>query len=267
MKTKNLFIIIFCLLIFLLFQFGNSNKCFGWYILNTGTDRNLNDVIFINMNTGWVGGDSILLKTTNGGVNWIIQQLPVQIKIHSLYFTNENEGFILGDWSSSTPAESKIYFLKTTNSGYSWNILNLQLVQEIGTVAYSEVFRIITDNVILKTYSEFKSSGTIGGIMKSTNGGLNFYNVLNFGVMTGISFIDLNTGWVMGTASSGSLITGVFKVFKTTNQGENWFAVFTDSQPSSGGIQGRAIKFFNQTTGYILASLGNTLFLKTTNGE
>ncbi|MCX7833430.1 MAG: T9SS type A sorting domain-containing protein [Ignavibacteria bacterium] len=266
MGAKNLFLLILSSLILFFIYLKNPNDCFGWYSLYSGTSRNLNDVIFININTGWVGGDSILIKTTNGGINWIIQQLPVQITVRSIYFTNENEGFILGDWMSSTPSESKIYFLKTTNSGNSWSIINLHQVQSIGTIAYSKNFIIVTDNVILKTYSEFTGSSSSGRILKSTNGGVNFYTVLNFGDMSGVSFVDLNTGWAMGTASSSSPLFSVFKVFKTTNQGENWFNVYTDSQPSSGGLQGKAIKFFNQSTGYILATLGNTRFMKTSNG-
>ncbi len=262
MKIRISFFIILSILIIS----PSINECLCWFPLNSGTTRNLNDILFINMNTGWVGGDSVLLKTTNGGINWSLQSIPVQIKIRALYFTSEFEGYILGDWSSSTPMVSNIYFLKTTNSGNSWSILHQQQFMGTGLVAYSKNFLIVNDNVILRTLTILDGSTSGGGIMKSTNGGINFYSVLNFGDMTGISFIDLYTGWAIGTASSGSPLTGVFKVFKTTNQGENWFPVYTDSQPNSGGLQGKAIKFFNQNTGYILASFENTFFMKTYNG-
>ncbi len=264
MPTKNFLAVLLLISFFVVNLSINTNKCFSWYPLISGTTRNLNDIFFINMNTGWVCGDSILLKTTNGGLNWITQSLPVQITVRSLYFTNENEGFILGDWSSIM--ESRIYFLKTTNSGYSWSILNYQQILGTSTNAYSKNFIIINDNIILKTLSIFTASNSYGSVLKSTNGGINFYTVLNFGDMTGLTFIDLNTGWTMGSATNSSPVSGVFKIFKTTNQGENWFSVYTDSQPSTSGISGRAIKFFNASTGYILAKDSTTIFMKTTSG-
>lgn len=58
---------------------------------------NLYSVFFINENIGYVGGsDEILFKTEDGGSTW--QEVPFESiggKIKSIYFADENRGWIL----------------------------------------------------------------------------------------------------------------------------------------------------------------------------
>ncbi|MBK7160086.1 MAG: hypothetical protein IPH77_16530 [Ignavibacteria bacterium] len=67
---------------------------------------------FFDENTGWVCGDSArLLKTTNGGVNFISVNSNSQSYITDICFANQNTG-----WYSS--GDKKIY--KTINGGLNW---------------------------------------------------------------------------------------------------------------------------------------------------
>lgn len=51
---------------------------FGWSPINPGTNNNINSVFFINNNTGYLAGEfSTLLKSTNGGLNWVQLNSPV----------------------------------------------------------------------------------------------------------------------------------------------------------------------------------------------
>jgi len=43
-----------------------------WIAQNSGTNQNLYDIEFLNEKTGWAVGDAgVVIKTTNGGTNWL----------------------------------------------------------------------------------------------------------------------------------------------------------------------------------------------------
>ena len=77
------------------------------------------------MNTGYiVGGVSVILKTTNSGLNWILQSTPSSSTLLSINFINLNTGWAVGAFgnvlrtgipvgipnnSEETPEEFKLY--------------------------------------------------------------------------------------------------------------------------------------------------------------
>jgi photosystem II stability/assembly factor-like uncharacterized protein len=73
-----------------------------------------NSVCFPNVDIGYgvgfssLGGAGIILKTTDGGVNWDVQDSTLSNSLYSVYFTNANIGYTVGD--SGT-------ILKTINGG------------------------------------------------------------------------------------------------------------------------------------------------------
>jgi photosystem II stability/assembly factor-like uncharacterized protein len=233
----------------------------GWYLQNSGTNRNLNSLYFVNSNTGWVVGDSVVLKTTNGGQNWVSQVIPVQAKINSVHFINENTGFLAGDRNYSSYVLGT-YVLKTTNGGINWNIIYSNTPAIIGTAYIRDVYA-INENAVIRTYSQFLSWESSGAISKSTNGGINYSNSLSCGPTRGLSFINSLTGWSSCSYSS-EWGQGTFVVYKTTNEGSNWSVAFSDSLIR---IEGRGIQFVNASTGFVLGYKGvYTFVLKTTNG-
>ncbi len=49
----------------------------NWTLVNTGTNKNIRDISFMNKDTGIIAGDDGLLKmTTNGGASWTDMTLP-----------------------------------------------------------------------------------------------------------------------------------------------------------------------------------------------
>ncbi len=53
--------------------FHNFTNC-QWVQQVSGVTTSLLDIDFINENTGWAcGDDGVVVKTTNGGVNWVQQ--------------------------------------------------------------------------------------------------------------------------------------------------------------------------------------------------
>ncbi|MEO8447920.1 MAG: hypothetical protein ABI528_10515, partial [bacterium] len=67
--------IIFTLVIF---HFSLLTANAQWFTQQSGTTDPLYDIEFINKNTGWsCGAGGYIIKTTNGGINWIRQGFGV----------------------------------------------------------------------------------------------------------------------------------------------------------------------------------------------
>ena len=72
----------------------------NWTVLKDAPGGQLNDVIFINASEGYMVGDSAtVLKTTNGGLNWVQQVLPNTVadqQINTIAFSGSGLGVIGG---------------------------------------------------------------------------------------------------------------------------------------------------------------------------
>ena len=91
-----------------------TNEGASWLEQSSGTTASLCDVSFIDLNTGWVVGDSgTIIKTTDGGTNWIIQNSGISTGLALVCFTDNNTGWAAGGFES---------ILKTENGGLNWKI-------------------------------------------------------------------------------------------------------------------------------------------------
>ena len=68
--------------------------CFAqWYQQNSGTETICVVSSFIDSNTGSVVGDGgTILRTTNGGVDWTLQQSETMNNLYGISFTDSNFG-------------------------------------------------------------------------------------------------------------------------------------------------------------------------------
>ena len=100
-----------------IFLASNVYSQFLWSYLNpTPSGATINDIKFVNNNTGFcVGFNGTLMKTTNIGLNWSLVDLQTNNSFFAICFPDTINGFI-----SST--NGKIY--KSTNKGANWNLLN-----------------------------------------------------------------------------------------------------------------------------------------------
>ncbi len=94
-----------------------------WTQANVPVRSTLTSVFFINDQTGWaVGHDTNILRTDDGGENWLLQYTaPVpddpsqpldERPLFDITFINKNIGFSVGAYG---------IFLSTTNGGSDWN--------------------------------------------------------------------------------------------------------------------------------------------------
>lgn len=203
-----------------------------WILQNDPGIGGLYGISFINSQTGWISGNSKVIKTTNGGNNWELTSSPLYSQLN-VFFINENVG-----WAGSYYGP----LLKTTNGGISWNSLNL--------ITYgskmNDIFFINENTGWTTLYSYYYG----GYIFKTTDMGESWFEQLsllnvNF---SAVQFIDQNTGWICGLLG---------KIYKTTNAGTDWFLQYSNTTSVINDIF-----FINVNTGW---AVGNAI-RKTTDG-
>jgi len=261
---KNLFIIFL-----LLFSQPARSQ---WYLQYQSSGNFLNDVRFIDRYTGWACGDNIILKTTNGGTNWLQQNghgfltdiFPVNDSVvyacgyyvilkttngginwfalregpnfvpllECLWFNNENTGWFCGDRVA----------MRTTNGGSTF--VDSQYVP----------------NTLMDIHFKNNSIGVIAAWSKTyrtTNSGVSWYPVtlptsLATPFAESLSFMG-DTGW---TVTQGKI------VYKTTNYGVSWDSIANVLFGS--GSLAYSIEFSSYNTGYCGGDQGK--IYKTTDG-
>ncbi len=229
--------ILFYLLPFFLFISGTAFTQSGWTPQSSGTSYLLNSIYFFDLNTGFAAGGNpngcIILKTTNGGSNWVTNyQSTININLKAIKFVNSSTGFATGGYYPNS------IIMKTTNQGNTW--IN-QSNPTTGTI-FSISF--------INADTAYCAAG-YGVILKTTNGGNNWLQQ-----QTSISdhfeyvqFLNPNTGYAVARGG---------QVMKTTNAGNTWFTTYNC------GIWLNSVSFINTNTGYTVGQSGITLF--TNNG-
>lgn len=197
-----------------------------WILQNSGGSL-LSDVHFINTNTGWACGlGSTILKTTNGGTNWIYQPHPGDDRnIMGIHPVDSNVVYCVGYFET---------ILKTTNGGTNWILL------KSGAFGQSPSY--------FTTFFVNYNTGWIGGtgqyIFKTTNEGTTFDSSFVLGNwFYDIYFNNTSTGLICGNAAS---------MFKTTNWGFNWINITIPHGGSLATIY--KLSFCNNLTGWIIGS-------------
>lgn len=234
------------LTITILINAGAINAQSGWFTQPTGTDITLRSVYMTDNNTGYcVGGDiliddgravdrGIILKTTNGGVNWTIQSPPNFDRIlHAVIFPNDATGYAVGRDGFAFA----IY--KTTNSGMNWIQQEPPPATNTPPLYGMHFFDTETGMAV----------GNGGMIFRTSNGGANWttQGFPNQSALYSVTFTSPSTGYI-GADNS---------IYKTTNGGANW-----NVSLNSFGTAFQSVYFLNENTGH--AAGGNKIF-KTTN--
>ena len=201
------------------------------------------DIQFIDESNGWAiawdNQNSYILRTSDGGVSWDIQQFQGN-KFHRFSFTDLNNGWVLDI------SEPKIY--KTSNSGNSWtdiivgsgNYYDLHFINnQVGFVAGTGCFKTI-DGGSTWTQVRDNTSYTIAvhfinemvgcilddmGVWHTNNGGQYWELVFEISntdySLAFMEFYDDNYGIItaynLDTVYGSPLI-----LFKTYNGGMNW---------------------------------------------
>ena len=233
MKTVWITFLLFAF--FSLSLFAQSN----WYAQNSGVNRELTGVYFVDESNGWIcGWTGTILHTTDGGQTWNPQTCPPTNAYYSVFFIDSQNGWATGYYGK---------LVHTSDGGQTWEIQPSPTTSDI----YSVYF--INSNegwAAGGDYGSFPSYIKHRVILHTTNGGNSWvlqYSQSNKSILKSICFINANKGFATG--ESGVLM-------RTTDAGLNW------SEGSIAGGDYRDIFFVNETIGF---AAGSSVY-KTTDG-
>jgi photosystem II stability/assembly factor-like uncharacterized protein len=191
---------------------------------------------FINADIGYVVGNGIIMKTTNGGTTWVEQNPPINDLFVSQFFFDADTGYVLDYYG---------YLLKTTNGGNTW------MIHSIFPSGSDYISIFFTD------HNTGYIAGGLDKILKTTDGGVTWMNQ-NSGTtnnsLYSVHFTNHEVGYIAGGQFANS---GV--ILKTINGGANWFSA--TSVPSNCLF---SVCFPDEMTGYAVGDYGT--ILKTTDG-
>lgn len=218
---------------------GNWNQQF----LPSGLPNfQLSDIYFLDSLTGFaVTGNSspndssgYILKTTNSGDNWVLKFAEYR-DFSRVKFINNNTGFVSGGYFNG----ARIY--KTTNSGENWYPLN---IPGGGQIYFDDMVVLNEDTLWIVA-----SNSLVGGLFRTTNGGVSWTQQLNYGSFNPERIYMYN-------ARLGFITDGSSYVNRTTDGGFNWTTVLTNDKFTD-------IHFVDSLTGWKCSVSG---MKKTTNG-
>jgi len=240
----------------ILFVGFNSLTNAQWFPQNNPSQNNsLNDIFVFDENHAIVVGYyGTILKTIDGGENWLTLPHDTTDWLGSVYFVNDNIGWIAG--SGNEMGEGAIQ--KTTDGGNNW----IGQLSNLGSNPYNFISVYFMDEIkgwaVGFQSGEGPGDGPPSGVaFKTTDGGINWIGRdlgINAGSWWSVFFINIDTGWVVGFG-----VFGGQRIAKTTDSGETWLEQFT------GGNNGLFdVYFIDENIGWTVG-YGGSIF-KTTDG-
>ncbi|HMQ69788.1 MAG TPA: YCF48-related protein [Ignavibacteria bacterium] len=223
----------------------STNAGENWFALKTGSNSSLFCISFLNENTGVTGGYNVILKTTNGGTDWIGQNINSFSSgaVKGINYIDENTICAAGDLPGGA-------YIKTADGGNSWTMTSLGLPYLFG------------GSVDLVRSMSFINSNTgfivtdFATILKTTDSGISWKRDSSFRP----SYAKLSVMYDVNISSQEkiSICGGGGSVFVSENSGEDW------SVKSGNKRSLRDCKFADQKTGIAVGEKGE--FLKSTDG-
>jgi len=246
-----------------------------WNNQNSGTNKTLTDVHFVDQNNGWISGwTGTILHTTDGGANWNPQDPPPNNAYESVYFVDDQTGWACGysgkmihtidggnTWTDQQSGTDDFLFdLHFLNADTGWAAGG-----DFGTFPLFEPNRLIiyttngganwitqlnqdNESVLLSIHFTDKDNGCAvgetGAIVNTANGG----NVWSEQMSTtsyhfyDVYFANSSIGWVVGVYLG---LPHVSVIFNTTDGGINWNSQTFEEDESLAGIY-----FVDEMTGW-----------------
>ncbi|MBD3638220.1 MAG: gliding motility-associated C-terminal domain-containing protein [Crocinitomicaceae bacterium] len=243
---------------------------YTWSQQTTPTTNQLNCIQFLNNFEGYsVGWGGTILKTLNGGTDWVAVNSPTTEIIVGLHFVDINTGYICDTGGT---------VFKTTDGSLSWDMVYDNSLKPCDNIHYNNgrLF-ILRDNDVLYTDDggvswdstivggfspesmDFVSNsvgfcvGGLGSISKTLDGGITWVTLPN--ISTSITLWD-----IYAVTSTKLIVVGSSgAIFQSTDTGLTWNMV-----PSGVSNHLYTVHFTNATHGIVAGE--NDAVLETTDG-
>jgi len=189
------------------------------------------EIVFDDVDHGWAVGDhGVIVRTTDGGASWSLQDSGVLVTLRDVWFADGVNGWAVGDFGT---------ILRTTNGGASW-------VRQISGT---------TENLMGVSFADAPNGWAVGGggtVLHTTNGGTT-WTPQTSGVsvyLLSVYAVSPTTACAVGTAGN---------IRHTTDGGANW-------TPQTSGTAGylECVWFTDSAHGWAVGESGTILV--TSNG-
>lgn len=172
-----------------------------------GTGFTLKALAFADAQHGWaVGGNGLMVRTTNAGVSWELLKPPTGSELHEVHFSNSKVGYVAGRTGIlnriTREVNGSLEILCTSDGGDTWRQCYKEnqpvSVFQITSISDSIAFAVVGGNRLLRTDRQ----------------GTNWREVLlPAKYVSAIAFALDGTGWLVG--SQGSFLT-------SSDSGRTW---------------------------------------------
>jgi photosystem II stability/assembly factor-like uncharacterized protein len=215
-----------------------------WRTSTVWSNNNLYAVHFLDTSIGWVGGDGVIQKTTDGGRFWTDQSDSVHGCVNSLLFTSAQRGWAAGSmpggilgsidggstWTTLRPGEQDTLYtldfldeqtgwaagaqgriLYTNDGGTRWTVQN----------SSNEVRTIRVIDFINTTHGW--AAGSSGLLLRSTDGGNRWTTLIapDTTEIRSLHFVDEAHGWMSSTRA----------MYRSSDGGSTWMRDTTWPSP------------------------------------
>ncbi len=196
----------------------------GWKLCNAPAfGTRVDDIFMLNTKTGYAAcGDGKIVKTTDGGNNWVLVQTTTNLYNRSVEFINTQKGFVGGFPLSGNIGINVLR--RTTDGGSTWTdltpLLDLRARKGICGLAVADA------NTIYGGGNWYQDAGYI---IKSIDGGdsWSFIDMSAYASsIIDMYFINKDVGFVTGRGPL-PLQTGV--ILYTTDGGASWSTKFKNT--------------------------------------
>ncbi|MFC2093986.1 YCF48-related protein [Bacteroidota bacterium] len=228
-----------------------------WFAQNVSSQNNLRDIFALDENTAIAVGneytttyEGIILKTIDGGENWVNKSNDSVRYNNSVCFINADTGWIAGgNGGGFCFLAGFARILKTTDAGDTWMSDTIGFADGVSSVHF------VDQNTGWVVGTCYDGETTIGRMHKTTDGGINWNRIIPYPLISSsVFFINIDTGWVAG-----------YSILKSTDGGNNWTSQLDTL------ILFNSVYFVDEFTGWaagreVFLGTHQGVILKTTNG-
>ncbi len=221
------------------------------------------DIWFIDPMVGWaVNSDGKIIKTSDGGISWIVQHTAPNVYLRCIGLANANVG-----WVGTLSRNRRLF---STNDGTNWK--NVDALPPNAPVAICGI-SVVSDKVVFCSGTNRPNDRP--GMMKTLDGGITWTAwdmSIRASVLIDCYFLDSLHGWVVGGKANEPTPTTRDKlkpvVLETTDGGVTWINRLAGQESNFPfGEWGWKIQFLDDHLGYVsLENLRAAAILKTTDG-
>ncbi len=200
-----------------------TNGGVSWIIAGTGLPAvQFYHIAAIDENNAWVTGGAFsggqIFRTTNGGINWVEQTYSQPYWINGIHFFNANTGVFLRD-PLNPPSNDTAGFFITRNGGLNW-------YRSLNTPRTTA----LVDHCMSVFDTNFVSFQDDNNFYRLTGGLDNPWQSVSIDSMgvysTSSCFVNSSTGYLADGVGNK------FRLWNSTNGGQNWSIISRDSSMS-----------------------------------